>query len=297
MEDNPNLAIIIVNWNSAQATLHCLSHISGWSGLRAEVIVVDNGSSKEDIATIQQSGQKFHILYNNSNLGYAGGNNTGITFALMKGFNFIMLLNSDASIDEQCIMKLLDCMDHKPGLGVIGPLLEEHGAVYSGGRNIGIYSNTRTRRVAGTGNSSLLNVDYVPGSAMIVKRETFENVGLLDEEYFFSGEIADFCMRVHTAGLMCGVFLECMAIHQPDPESGYRETLYNYYILRNRFLFVRKHFHYTRYFWYLRWIVGGTLQIIFATLSGKRTQALALWFGLRDGVIGRFGNRNDLFLS
>jgi GT2 family glycosyltransferase len=132
---------------------------------------------------------------------------------------------------------------------------------------------------------------------MIINRETFENVGLLDEEYFFSGEIADFCQRVHKAGLMCSVFQECMAIHQPDQDSYARETLYNYYILRNRFLFIRKHFHYTRYFWYLRWIAGGTLQIILATMSGRRNRTRALWFGLRDGVMGRFGNRNDLFLS
>lgn len=297
MEEKPNLAIIIVNWNNAHATLRCLSQIASWSGLRVEVIVVDNGSSKEDISTIQQSGQKFHFLSNNSNLGYAGGNNTGITFALMKGFNFIMLLNSDASIGEQCVMKLLECMERKPGMGVIGPLLEEHGIVYSGGRNIGIHSNTRIPRVSGTGNSNLLNVDYVPGSAMIVNRETFENVGLLDEEYFFSGEIADFCQRVRKSGLMCSVFLECQAEHIPDLDSSARESVYNYYILRNRFLFIRKHFRHTRYFWYLRWIVGGTLQIILAIMSGRRKRTRALWFGLRDGVIGRFGNRNDLFLS
>ena len=296
MRNNPILAIIILNWNSSPATLDCISKISRWSILHPEVIVVDNGSSDVDISRIQQAGKQIHYIFNHENLGYAGGNNVGITFALDKEYPCIMLLNSDATIGEQCVMKLLECLDHDPDMGVIGPLLEEHGIVYSGGRNIGIYSNTRIRHEPESGNLNLLNVDYVPGTVLLAKGETFEKAGMLDEEYFFSGEVADFCQNVHKAGLKCTVFAGCRATHTPDSDSEIRNSVYNYYNLRNRFLFIRKHFPHTRYLLSSRWIAGGTIQIILALVTGRRERAHAIWLGLRDGVTGRFGDRSDLFV-
>ena len=296
MKKDPKLAIIILNWNNATATIHCLSLISRWSTVQAEVIVVDNGSSVEDISKIQQAGQPYRFICNHRNLGYAGGNNVGITFALNEGFPFIMLLNSDASISEQCVMKLLECLEHGPDMGVVGPLLEEHGTVYSGGRNIGIYSNTRIRQSPEKRNEKLIPVNYVPGTVFIANGEIFKTVGLLEEEYFFSGEVADFCQRVHKAGFTCNVFSGCRATHLPDPDSEVRESLYNYYILRNRFLFIRRNFPYLKYFLYFRWVAAGTLQVLLAFLTGRKERARATWFGLNDGMSGKFGGRNDLFL-
>ena len=64
----------------------------------------------------------------------------------------------------------------------------------------------------------------------------------LDEEYFFSGEVADFCTRVHARGMGCAVYSGCVATHESDTGSAVRDTLYNYYTLRNRFLFVKRNF-------------------------------------------------------
>ncbi len=169
-----------------------------------------------------------------------------------------MLLNSDATISESCVKQLLECMKHSPDLGVVGPLLEEGGRNYAGGRNIGVHSRTRIpyKPKDGDSESGLLTVDYVPGSVLLARREAFEKAGLLDEEFFFSGEIADFCRRVQLAGLKCAVYTGCRASHAPDANSTMRETLYSYYTLRNRFLFIRRHFRYTKIFWSLRWVAG-----------------------------------------
>jgi len=297
MNNDTQLAIIIINWNKATDTLHCLSMISYWSGLKAEVIVIDNGSSHEDLSLLRKAGSRFQLIINATNRGYAGGNNAGITKALAEGFPYIMLLNSDASISESCVKQLLECMKHSPDLGVVGPLLEEGGRNYAGGRNIGVYSRTRIPYESGDGDSELITVDYVPGSVLLARREAFEKVGQLEEEFFFSGEIADFCRRVQLAGLKCAAYVGCRASHAPDMDSTMRETLYNYYTLRNRFLFIRRHFRYTKFFWGLRWVLEGIVQIIIALLKGKRKRAHALWLGLRDGVCGRFGDRNAQFIN
>ena len=98
-----------------------------------------------------------------------------------------MLLNSDAVVGEECVAQLLTCLAGSPVLGVAGPLLEEHGRISSGGRNIGIYSNTRIPGEKADTTPFLRPVDYVPGTLLIARREAFEMTGLLDEEYFFSG--------------------------------------------------------------------------------------------------------------
>jgi GT2 family glycosyltransferase len=297
MNNYRQLAIIIINWNKAADTLNCLRMISNWSRLNAEVIVIDNGSSQEDLSLLRKAEFRFQLIINATNRGYAGGNNKGITKALDESFPYIMLLNSDASISENCVKQLLACMRHSPDLGVIGPLLEEGGRNYAGGRNIGVYSRTRIPYESKDSNSGLLTVDYVPGSVLLTRREAFEKVGSLEEEYFFSGEIADFCRRVQLAGLRCAVYTGCRASHAPDMASTMRETLYSYYTLRNRFLFIRRHFRYTKIFWSLRWVIEGIVQIIIALLKRKRKRANALWLGLRDGVTGKFGDRNAQFIS
>jgi GT2 family glycosyltransferase len=297
MDKDTQLAIIIINWNGAQDTLHCLSMISLWSKLKAEVFVVDNGSSHEDLIHIQSVKSQFQLLINEANMGYSGGNNTGIIRALAQGFPYIMLLNSDATISESCVKQLMECMKYSPDLGVVGPLLDEGGRNYAGGRNIGVYSRTRILYEPKDDDSELLSVDYVPGSVLLARREAFEKAGLLDEEFFFSGEIADFCRRVQLVGMKCAIYTGCRASHTPDVNSSMRETLYNYYTLRNRFLFIRRHFRGEKIFWSLRWILEGIEQITIALLKGERKRAHALWLGLRDGVSGRFGDRNAQFIN
>lgn len=296
MKEAKQLAIILINWNNATDTLRCLSMVSHWSGLDSKVFVVDNASSDEDLLLLRKAESRFQLIINETNQGYSGGNNAGITEALEQGYPYIMLFNSDASVSETCIKQLLECMRHSPELGVIGPLLEEGGRNYAGGRNIGIYSSTRNPYESENKNPALLAVDYVPGTALIARKEVFEKVGLLEEEFFFSGEIADLCRKAQLAGLKCAIYTGCRASHTPDTNSFMRETIYNYYTLRNRFLFIRLHFRNTKIFWSLRWVIGGLIQIIIALLKGKRMRARALWLGLRDGVAGKFGDGNAQFI-
>ena len=269
--------------------------VSTWSGVNATIIIVDNGSSREDLNRLSGLDQEFILINNDINLGYAGANNSGITLAREMGFSNIMLLNSDALIEGPCVTQLLECLDQFPGVGVVGPLIREHSRIFAGGRNIGVYSNTRipyTQKKEGT---KLFEVDYVPGTVLLAREAAFEKASLMDEEFFFSGEVADFCRRVQSAGLRCAVYEGCQAIHAPDEESMTRETLYNYYNLRNRFLFVQKHFRYSKHVFILRWVAGGTVQILLALINGRKERANALWLGLKDGISGRFGDRNDQF--
>ncbi|MDP2989467.1 MAG: hypothetical protein Q8O57_02750, partial [Kiritimatiellota bacterium] len=140
----------------------------------------------------------------------------------------------------------------------------------------------------------LLDVDYVPGTVALVRAEVFRTVGLFDEDYFFSGEMADFCRRAGEAGYASAVCTRAWATHEPG--GGARSTLYRYYTLRNRFLYIRKFHPSRRTLFACLWSAVGLAMVARSLIQGRPAEARAAWRALRDGLVGRFGNRNELFL-
>ena len=118
---------------------------------------------------------------------------------------------------------------------------------------------------------------------------------MLDENYFFSGEIADFCKRVRDAGYRVCIDLKVQARHHSDHAEPLRKTLYVYYSLRNRFLYVRKHHRGMRALYFLYWFGVGTLMIGRALIKGQLAKARAICLALLDGLAGRYGNQNAKF--
>ena len=142
----------------------------------------------------------------------------------------------------------------------------------------------------------LYDVEYVPGTVLLARSSIFKEVGLLDEDYFFSGEIADFCKRVRDAGYRVCVDLEEQARHCPDRASEpLRKTLYVYYSVRNRFLYARKHHGRMKALYFAFWTGLGTLAIGRALIRGQPATARAIWLALLDGLGNRYGNQNAKF--
>lgn len=295
-----NLAVVIINWNQAAATIRCVNSLLAWKHAAPEVWVVDNASSDNSRELIPRSCPAISYLYSDVNLGFAGGNNMALRKIASRA-GAVLLLNNDAAIDEDQALRLLAVLGNNPRIGVIGPLLEEgqgkRQVIMAGGRDIS--RHLYTRRIysvaANDGHpDSFCSVDYVPGTVAMVRTDLLQTIGLLDEDYFFSGEMADFCRRARSAGWTCAVCPQSVAAHEPE-DGAVRATLYRYYTLRNRFLFVRKHEPAARRRLFAFWIGCGALMAAIACLRGHPAQARAAWLALRDGLAGRFGNRNELF--
>ena len=145
---------------------------------------------------------------------------------------------------------LVERLEAHPEIAILGPVIREqqHAGVhcYMGGRDISRNLATRIpvdRECAShSDKSSVAEVDYVPGAVFLARREVFERVGLFDERFFFGGETADLCARARAMGYRSFVDLEALADHdaRATPKSR-RETLYTYYSLRNRMLYVWKY--------------------------------------------------------
>jgi len=308
-----NLAVVILNWNQAAATIRCVEAVAAWTQVAPEIWVVDNASQNGSRDLIMKHCPTAYVLASDINLGFAGGNNLALRRIMSSRADVVLLLNNDAVIAEDHVQHLLAELETHPRLGVVGPLLDERrgqparsalaktGQVRiftAGGRDIARHLSTRHEYPAPDlpaliAAHRLLDVDYVPGTVTLVRAEVFRIVGLFDEDYFFSGEMADFCRRAGARGYASAICTRAWAIH--DPGGGARATLYRYYTLRNRFLYIRKFYPSRRALYACGWGAVGLAMAARSLVLGRPAEARAAWCALRDGLAGRFGNRNELF--
>jgi N-acetylglucosaminyl-diphospho-decaprenol L-rhamnosyltransferase len=195
-----DLSIIIVNWNTSKLLFQCLESIYR-SELRStfEIIVVDNASTDDSISLITTNFPDVHIISNDRNLGFATANNQGI--AVAKG-RYVLLLNSDTIVLPGVFDEMLRVADLNPQTGVIGPkLLNMDGTLQKSWSSFPSFlsellgKNFRIRHpVVNIPNT--YDVDWIMGACMLVRAATIQDVGKMDEDYFFYSEETDWCFRI-----------------------------------------------------------------------------------------------------
>ena len=297
--DHHSLAIVILNWNNASETIATTQGIQSWDKLVPTIWAVDNGSDDDSVARLRRECPGGRLLLSDHNRGFAAGNNMAVRQALDEGATgFFLLLNNDATIDEAGARRLLDTLE-RTGAGIVGPILRDPLPAMSlqaaGGLNPVWRVDTHMHHIPDT--SAPYPVDYVPGTAILIAAEVFEQVGLLDEEYFISGEIADFCLRARRCGYRPLIDPTVTVYHDTSRSSELRVAFYTYYFLRNRFLFVRKFYPRLRWLLMPRWALFGLASVATSWLQGNPRRARALLLGLRHGLTGQFGDRSAEVLA
>jgi N-acetylglucosaminyl-diphospho-decaprenol L-rhamnosyltransferase len=195
-----DLSIIIVNWNTSKLLSQCLESIYR-SRLRStfEIIVVDNGSTDASISILNTNFPDVNVISNDRNLGFAKANNQGI--AVAKG-RYILLLNSDTIVLPDAFDEMIRVADLNPQTGVIGPkLLNMDGTLQKSWSSFPSFlselvgQNFRIRHPVVT-IPNAYDVDWIMGACMLVRAATIQDVGKMDEDYFFYSEETDWCFRI-----------------------------------------------------------------------------------------------------
>lgn len=294
------IAVVVLNWNAVGDTIRCVRSLMGWRTLRPDVWIVDNASTGDDVARLTRAFPQAHILSNERNLGFAGGTNRGIQAALEQGDLPVLLLNNDAQVAEADLQRLLETLYSDEEIGFVGPLLYEAAPtgrlLAAGGRNPVLHHQSHIFPLKP--GPAVRTVAYVPGTVALVRPELFRRVGLLDERYFFSMEVADLCLRAARQGYRNVVDTRAKAVHALERSAPLRGTLHVYYIIRNRFLFIRNFYRgvgkAALFFAWTAYSVALWLKLI---LQGAEPTARAVRLGLEDGLRGRFGGQNERVLA
>lgn len=259
------IAVVIVNYNGEKNTIECLNSINKlvMDNFKLLIIIVDNGSFNEfKIPHSEFKLGELIIIRNQENLGFAGGNNIGIKYALNQTADFILLLNNDVIFDKNLIKELLQTVQSKENIGVVVPKIyfakgfefhknrykrEETGKIiwYAGGKmdfkNIIGYHRGVDEVDKGQYNKTE-ETDFATGCCMLVKKEIFKQVGLFDEKYFLYYEDSDFSERVKKLGFKIIYCPKAMLWHKnAGSAGGSGSSLQDYYITRNRLLFAMQY--------------------------------------------------------
>lgn len=238
MPDEPVLSIVIVSWNVCDDLHECLrSLVTRHSSLVIEVIVVDNASSDRTVEMVRREFPQVTLISNDENLGYTKANNQGI---LQSRGKYILLLNPDTIVREGALDALIEFAEANPQAGIIGgKLLNPDGGIQRSARSFpdigaGLFRNTLlgrlfpknpfVRRYLMTDFSydEVHEVDWVSGAAMLVRREVFDIIGLLDEGFWAYCEDVDFCWRARQVGFKVLFCPNAVIVHKIGRSSDQR---------------------------------------------------------------------------
>ena len=273
-----------------------MKSLRGWQTLPTTIWVVDNASDDGEADLIKQNCPEARLIRSTTNRGFAGGNNLGIRAALEADSDMVLLLNNDASIDEDNTRTLADSFCAHPNPDIVGPVLHETQGnqmrISAGGRDIARHITTHILLESPVSEQVLQPVNYVPGTVAMIRAEVFEKTGFFDENYFFSGEMADFCQRARQHDYQTAIVPQAIAKHNLDHAGELRSTLYTYYSLRNRFLYTRK---FAPAPWLAFWVIYCLAQAVWQGLRGRFSQARAIGLAMLDGLAGGFGDQNEYF--
>jgi len=239
------LSVVILNWNGKNDTLACLTSLEQTEAPPFDMIVVDNGSTDDSVVEIAKRFPQITLLETGQNLGYAGGNNVGIEHALKQGTDLILLLNNDTIVDRHFIAALLKSAQEAPNLGIIGAypirMTDPEKIDHLGGR----WNNvTATFDLIGLGAQigfkSDQTLDYVCGCSILIRKQVFEKIGLLEPTFFLFWEEADFCMRAKKAGFDIGVCYEALLLHKVSASFVGGTPHKTYFWWRGRCLWIER---------------------------------------------------------
>jgi len=139
----PHVSIIILNWNGKEDTIKCLQSLRKTRYSNYEIVVVDNGSTGDDVKVLGEIfGDYIHIIKNDRNYEFAEGNNIGMRYALKKDTDYILLLNNDTVVDPEFLTELVTMAESDPRFGILGSKIyfyDNPNKIWFAGGNISLW--------------------------------------------------------------------------------------------------------------------------------------------------------------
>jgi hypothetical protein len=296
------VAIIIINFNGEEDTIQCLQSLETLNFPKENLltVVVDNGSKKRlELSKATLASGNVKVLDTGENLGFAGGNNFGIRYAIENGADYIMLLNNDTYVEKNLVKELLCTFQVESNVGIIAPKIyfakgfEFHknnykaadlGKVFWYAGGIMDWKNVigRHRGVDEVDNGQyekIEDTDFATGCCFFTSVEVLQKVGFLDERLFLYYEENDLCQRVKKYGYRILYVPKAILWHKnAQSTGGSGSALQDYFITRNRLWFGMKYAS-------LRARIALIRESIKLLMFGRRWQKV----GVLDFFLRKFG--------
>ena len=259
--------IILINWNGADDTLACLRSLQKAEG-EFFVVIADNASGDDSLqrigAFIKENGEeeRFHLLPNDDNYGFAVGNNKALEYAARFSPDCYMLLNNDTEVEPDFLVRLLDFSSRNPQYRALTPrinyygeknMIWECGGDIRNGRRVVKYANTDAKVLDGV---EYFPITSISGCALFFYPELLDEAGhIFTDRYFFGEEDFEFSMRMKKNGISMACVPGSCIYHKVGRSRNKMKAIanvgkfYMYYL--NRLITLRLHMSPLK-FWLVR---------------------------------------------
>jgi len=241
------VSIITVNYNQpavTEALLQSIREKNTYPNL--EIIVVDNASAPNPVPLLADRYPEAKFIRSEVNLGFAGGNNLGIQHATG---DYLFFINNDTEITEGLIERLVAHLEEDRSVGMISPKIRYYDKPrvlqYAGYTPMNFFTCRNAcigqfQEDEGQYDHSPAATGYAHGAAMMVRREVIDKAGPMPENYFLYYEELDWCERIRSKGYAIRVDPRALIYHKESVSVGRKTFLKEYFMNRNRILFVRR---------------------------------------------------------
>lgn len=259
----PKVCIIILNWNGLRDTIECLESISKLDYINYKIILVDNASSGNDTQVLKEKfGNDIRLIENEKNFGFAVGNNIGMKYTLENNLNpdYFLLLNNDTVVNTDFLTKLVNVAESDTKIGIVGPEIyfysskDEKQIIWSAGGKIKwwripFYYHLGQNNIDSAKFQNIVEVGFVSGASMLLKRNVAEEISFLNSKYFFGYEEIECCMKAKKAGYKIVYVPDAKIWHKAliRYKSGYNPIIGDpsvyYYLIKNNFSSIIYFYH------------------------------------------------------
>lgn len=260
--------MLVVDNGSTDGSVDAILRWGVMRGLQVRILDQILTQEGQDEQNDVFSPKRLFILRLKENRGYTGGNNAGISWLLQQGADAIFTLNNDSLVSLDALPIMISTMEQRKGVGIVGCRIISYDGervLYQGGNRsywLGVHN---LRRFKGSPNG-VIEVNFAPGCAMLVRASVLRAVGPLREDFFLYTDDTEFCHRVRLAGWTVVANLDAVVRAKVGASSGGRRSaLYYYFITRNTSIFIAEE------------LSGLQRLVAFATFYMARIIQILLW--------------------
>lgn len=292
------LAIILLNYNNVDDTLECVKSIEKNYSNECTIVVVDNKSTDNSKELLIKNKDRYKLILNDVNNGFAHGNNIGIQWALSEGFEYVMLLNNDTLVTKESIEKMMKSIKDNKNIGIVSPRImyypDKESIWFDGGKinwlKFIVEHKNMNKNIKDIqeSNENEEVVDFITGCCMLIRSDVINSVGYLPEEYFMYYEDVDYCIKIKDAGYDLLSIKDSIIYHKVSSSSGGEDSPFSIkWGTRNRIIFMNKYKQRVPLIKYyggvLFFYVTRGMKLISYKVKGDKTRFNAIIDGMKAG--------------
>jgi hypothetical protein len=296
----PLVYIIILNWNGYKDTIECLKSLLKIDYKNYKIILIDNASTNDSVKEIKSKFPNIKLLENLKNLGFSGGCNVGIRYALKHDADYILLLNNDTVVSKNFLSELVSVGETDEKIGILSPfiyLADKPEVIWSSGLNFNFrnswpFIDKNKSKIDRGQFKNNRKVEFLTGCSMLIKKSVIDKIGLYKEEYFLYIEDMDYSLMAVKNDFSLYAIPSSKVWHKIGKSSDLigKENV-RYYFIRNLIFFYKNNYSFVDNLIFNSIFLKESFYQIYKHIIKKEFKmAKVILQGILDGYIGRTGS-------